>query len=188
MKITLALVSSVNGHITDGMSQSVYDWTSTEDQQHFFSLIKQHSIIVMGKNTYLANKNVIKLETGKLRIILTTNPEKYSDLAVPAQLEFSKESPTELITRLPKNTMNDVLVVGGSQVAASFLKAGLIDQLLLTIEPVLFGEGLPMLNMLEGQVSLKLNEVKRLNEKGTLLLNYALQPLHISPTNISSVM
>jgi hypothetical protein len=47
----------------------------------------------MGRETYNASKPVIKLEKGKLRIVLTHYPKKYFTQLVKGQLEFSNEPP-----------------------------------------------------------------------------------------------
>ncbi len=172
MKITLLLVTSVNGKLTNGTSSPIYEWTSTEDRTHFFSLIEKNSLIIMGRKTYEAAKTVIKLEPGKLRVILTRHPEQFDTQSVAGQLEFSKESPKQLLTRLEKADYRKALLVGGSKTAGKFLIENLVTTLLLSIEPILFGTGQQFLQNEELNVQLSLTKVKRLNTRGTLLLNY----------------
>jgi dihydrofolate reductase len=172
MKITLAMVTSVNGHITDGGDTDIYAWTSNEDQAHFFGLIKAHSIIIMGRKTYSQNKSVIKLESGKTRFVLTRHPELYESESVPGQLEFTSELPEQLVARLAIEKPEKILVVGGSEVCSQFLKEGLIDRIVLTIEPYIFGLGVSLIPPQELAVKLRLVKSKQLNKRGTLLLEY----------------
>ena len=168
----MVMLSSVDGKTTQGNNKNVYVWSSKEDQKHFFSLIQKNNLIVMGRATYEASKPVIKLEKGKLRIVLTRSPNKYSNQSVKDQLEFSDESPNKLLKRLLALNYGNILLVGGSTTNGLFLKQNLVDKLYLTIEPKIFGSGK---NLVDGQLlntKLHLISVKKINKAGTLLLKY----------------
>ena len=172
MKVTMVMLSSVDGKTTRGNNQNVYSWSSIEDQKHFFSLIKKNNLIVMGRATYDASRPVIKIEKGKLRIVLTQSPKKYLNQTIKSQLEFTDESPEKLVKRLSLLGYKKMLLVGGATINGLFLKQNLVDELYLTIEPKLFGKGK---NIIEGQLlnaSLKFVNVKKINTIGTLLLKY----------------
>lgn len=172
MKITMVMLMTVDGKTTQGDNENIYTWTSPEDQKHFFSLIKKNNLIVMGRKTFEASRPVIKLEKGKLRIVLTHHPEKYSKESVKGQLEFSNETPEKLVKRMEGFGYKKILLVGGATINGLFLKENLVDELYLTIEPKIFGSGK---NIVEGQLLdrfLQLINVKKLNKKGTLLLRY----------------
>ena len=62
MKVIMVAVSSINGKITKGKDPNIYSWTSKEDSNFFFSLIKKHNLIVMGSKTYEAARRIIKHE------------------------------------------------------------------------------------------------------------------------------
>lgn len=72
MKIILAIVTSVDGKSTKDRDPP-FMWASKEDQIHLSSLINSQKLIVMGKNTYLSAKKVIKLTPNTLRIVVTKN-------------------------------------------------------------------------------------------------------------------
>jgi len=172
MKITMVMLMTVDGKTTQGDNENIYTWTSPEDQKHFFSLIKKNNLIVMGRKTFEASRPVIRLEKGKLRIVLTHHPKKYSKESVTGQLEFSNENPEKLIKRMEGLGYKKILLVGGATINGLFLKENLVDELYLTIEPKIFGSGK---NIIEGQLLdkfLQLINVKKLNKKGTLLLRY----------------
>lgn len=172
MKITMVMLSTVDGKITKGNDSNIYTWTSIEDQKYFFSLVKKNNLIVMGSLTYKAIAPRLKLEEKKLRIVLTREPEKYKSKIVRGQLEFSKEKPKELVKRMTLLGYKNILLVGGGIINGLFLKDNLVDEFYLTIEPRIFGRGK---NIVEGQLlnkSLQLRSIKKLNKLGTLLLKY----------------
>lgn len=172
MRVTMVMLSSIDGKTTYGNDKNVYSWSSIEDQKHFFSLIKNNNLIVMGRATYDASRPVIKLEKGKLRIVVTHNPKKYFKQSVKDQLEFSDEAPNKLIKRMTSLGYKKMLLVGGAIINSLFLKQNLVNELYLTIEPKIFGKGK---DIVEGQLlnkSLRLINIKKINKTGTLLLKY----------------
>lgn len=172
MKIILIAVTSLNGKLTRGSRSNIYSWTSKEDSKLFFSKIKANNLIVMGSKTYATAKSVIKLDSSKLRIVLTRNTKEYKGQEVTGSLEFSSEDPVKLTARLEKLGYKQMLVVGGSEINSLFLKAKLVNEIHLTIEPLLFGSGKNLLSELPLDTKLKLISVKKLNKQGSLNLLY----------------
>ena len=176
MKIIAITVTSLDGRFTKGSEKNIYQWSSKEDFEHFKEVVNKHNLLVMGSGTFEPVKDIkevgLKPEKERLRIIMTRNPERYKEFVVPGQMEFTNESPRELVTRLEKQGYQQMLLVGGSRLSGSFLQEGLINELLITIEPKLFGNGdfLHSDSLLD--TNLQLLDVKKLNQKGTMVLHY----------------
>lgn len=166
------MVSSVNGRITKGSDPDIYRWTSKEDQRFFFDLIHKNRLIVMGSATYEAVRSRLKLSAKRLRVILTRHPKRYGAEAKPGALEFSSAPPKQLVRELSKRGHKKLLLVGGGDANRLFLEAGLVDELLITVEPRLFGNGKLMIADGRFNANLKLINVKKLNKQGTLLCTY----------------
>ena len=177
MKIAVVLVTSLDGKITRE-SEGPSHWASPEDQSHYFSLIKESALVVMGRRTYESAKSFIqrRLTPQTLRIVLTTSPEQFQSDQVSGQIEFSNESAEQLVTRLEHKGYTEMVVVGGSHVNSLFLNAGLVTDIWMTVEPYIFGAGINMLaQSLTAKAQMKLENVKKLNEQGTLLLHYSVR-------------
>ena len=172
MKVIMVAVSSINGKITKGKDPNIYSWTSKEDSNFFFSLIKKHNLIVMGSKTYETARQFIQHKKNKLRVVLTRNPEKYLKQAIKGILEFSDESPLKLIDRLKNQGYKKMLLVGGGTINSLFLKENLVTELYLTIEPKIVGSGTNLVKEDNFDKQLKLFNIKRLNDQGTLQLKY----------------
>jgi len=123
----------------------------------------------MGSGTYIPDP--LKVDPKHHFIIMTRQPSKYEGSKVPGLLEFTNETPVQILKRF-ENDENVVLVVGGSQIASSFLKEQLIDELWLTIEPKIFGTGLNFVTDEKLDIDLKLLSFKQINEQGTLIAKY----------------
>jgi dihydrofolate reductase len=179
MKIILVAVTSINGKLTkgdpstdSGQASNIYTWTSKEDQTFFSNLIHQNNLIVMGAHTYEAVKDQLKLSEERLRVIMTRNPDKYSQNEIKGQLEFTQESPDQIVKRLEQKGYKQMLVVGGGQINTLFLKSRLIDEIYLTLEPKVFGKGTDVVSELGFEADLELMSMEKLNAKGTILLKY----------------
>lgn len=171
MKVILIAVESLDGKITrwDDV-QDVSSWASSEDQDFFMQEIQKHKVLVMGSGSYEAVKDRLNLHEPRLRIVLTKNLEKYTKDRISGKLEFSSETPIELVDRLKKEGHERVLLLGGSALYTSFLKAKLVTDIYLTVEPRLFGKGKMLIADTPVDINLKLEQIKRLNDRGTLLL------------------
>lgn len=148
------MVMSANGLTTRG-DESPSSWASVEDQEHFAQLREKADVIIMGRKTYEEVKSHIKND-GKLRIVMSR----------------ATHEPRNVLAELKVQGHSNVLLVGGSELNATFFEEKLIDEIYLTIEPELFAEGLPLAQGLSHGVELELITVKQLNPRGTLLLHY----------------
>lgn len=172
MKVVLVLVSSLNGYLTKGASPSVSQWSSKEDAALFARFLAKQKVIVMGSGTYKAAKKHLQIRPGQLRIICTENPKAYTREAIPGVLEFSSLSPSALVKKCAAQGVARIALVGGAALNRSFFSAGLVDELRLTIEPVLFGSGKPLALPGKFNTEFVLVSKKQINTRGTLHLVY----------------
>ncbi|HKE31261.1 MAG TPA: dihydrofolate reductase family protein [Candidatus Angelobacter sp.] len=68
----------------------------------------------------------------------TLPPGKRKDLI------YVNEAPRDFIERLRKQPGKDIWLMGGGELARSFLQDDLVDELYLGVVPVLLGEGIPL--------------------------------------------
>ena len=138
-------------------------WTSKEDKKRFIEITKRAGVIVMGQNTWttLGGKPL----KNRLNIVYSPTPLD------PAEgMEVTTKSPIELLADLESRGFKEVAICGGSQIYTMFMKAGLVDTLYLTIEPVVFGDGMRLFKE-DMDFKLTLEECTK-TETGTLLLTY----------------
>jgi dihydrofolate reductase len=170
MRIILVFVSTLDGKITKWGDPKVSAWTSGDDKKYFRKTWNDAKLIVMGSNTYLAEKlGTIK---DQLIVVMTRLPSRYRDKEVKGSLEFSDESPSRLAARFEKANIETMVVVGGAHIATSFLEEGLIDEIWLTIEPRVFGKGGGFVIEKELDISLQLISCRQVNPEGTLITRY----------------
>lgn len=136
MKVILIAAITADGFIAKD-SHHPANWTSAADKQIFVKLTKQLGVMVMGSNTF---RTIGRALPGRKTIVYTTDAE----LAARDDIEVTTESPAALIGRLRESGANGIAVCGGASIYSQFMQAGVVDELYLTVEPVLFGSGLPL--------------------------------------------
>ena len=86
-------------------------------------------------------------------------------------LTFSNESPAALVQRLRQRPGKNIWLMGGGELARSFLQADLVDEMYLGVVPVLLGEGVPLFPSGFPQRNFALLENKTYS-KGMIALKY----------------
>lgn len=143
------------------------DWTSAEDKKIFVQVSKAAKAVIFGRSTY---ETIGKPLKERLNLVLTSSPEKYE--SIPGSLEFiSAQNPKEAVDYLSTKGYTEAVLGGGANTNRQFLKAGLVDEIYLTIEPIIFGKGIPLIDDAELDLKLSLIENRQLNEN-TVLLHY----------------
>jgi len=171
MKIILAMVLSVDGKSTKG-SLPDQSWASSEDKIHLSKLISENDLILMGGKTYSLAKSHIKPSEGKLRIVVTHSPEKFSADSIEGQLEFVNLPVNEIVQSLEDRGFKRMLLLSGETLNKEFFENNLIHEIYLTVEPKIFGSGKGIVSESDLDVKLQLMKMEKLNEQGTVLLHY----------------
>jgi dihydrofolate reductase len=142
MDVVLIAAQSLDGCITRH-EEPGSAFTSPEDKAHFSKSLRQFPVRVMGSTTYDSMREVFRrVATATQRhFVLTRRPDAYAADRIPGAMEFTSEAPAELVARLRAAGETRCALVGGSKVHSSFLAAGLVTELWLTIEARLFGRG-----------------------------------------------
>jgi dihydrofolate reductase len=170
MKTIIIFVSSLDGKVTKWGEPHVRLWSSHQDQDYYKKVWDESRLIVMGSNTFNADK--FSPSASHQIIIMTSHPDKYKNLETPGHIEFSNETPVELTSRFIMKGHQQMLVVGGPHIATSFLKEGLIDEIWITIEPKIFGMGDNFATGAKLDIDLRLIQSEKVNEQGTLITKY----------------
>ena len=160
MNVILIAAVTADGFIGRSSGHAA-DWTSKEDKQLFVKVTKEAGTMVMGSKTF---ETIGRALPERRMIVLTSRPHDYA----ADDVEFTDESPTELVNRLEAEGTNDITVCGGAHVYHAFMEADLVDELYLTVEPVLFGIGVKLFAG-ELESKLQLTETQKLNENVVLL-------------------
>jgi len=141
MKVILYIASTINGMAAQSDGNS--DWVSAEDTASFNSKCREIGCVIMGRHTFDIFNDLPTNDwpnAGGVHIILTSKPHLPS--SHPSILLSS--SPRAALDRAESIGKTSVVVSGGSQTFGSFMKENLVDEIFLDMEPLAFGEGMPL--------------------------------------------
>ena len=123
-----------------------------------------------GYAAFIADKDMIVMGRGSYEKVLTLDPWPYdrpvlvlskqlADAPVPEALmgkvRFSSRAPKEAMANLAEQNVRRVYVDGG-RLVQSFLRDGLVADMVITTVPVLLGSGRPLFGALSRDIDLKL--------------------------------
>ncbi len=160
MKITLMMAITLDGKIAKS-SNHFPDWTSKEDKQFFAKISKEKKVLIMGENTF---NTFPKALPGRLHVVFSLNDNPPETEGV----KWVKGEPEEVIKELEKEGHKEALLGGGAFINGLFAEKGLVDEIILTIEPKFFGTGLSLFDR-DLDVNLKLKSIEKLNENSIAL-------------------
>ena|SRR6056297_897687 len=166
MKTILIAALSANGRIAMEDGGSSLKWTSKEDTQYFIQRTKEAKNLIMGRKTFETINKPLKDRT---IYVLTTQHELLEKQLTG--VVFTNKSPEQLIKNLEKKGEEECCIAGGKSIYEQFLNLSLVDELHLTVEPIIFKSGTNLADHLDKELHLSLISIEKLNES-TLLLNY----------------
>jgi len=123
-------------------------WTSPEDTAFFQEKTKAAGVIIIGRKTYETIPKKYRPLKDRLNIIITS---KHPSIKNAFDFSPTKDqplttslAPQSLTTALKQAGYSRLAICGGTSIYTQFLEAGVIDELFLTIEPIIFGSGIPL--------------------------------------------
>jgi dihydrofolate reductase len=165
MHTTIVATVTANGFIARGTNE-LANWSSKEDKQYFVEETKKAGVMIMGRTTYATIGRPLP---GRLIVVLTEKPEEVG--VAPGSVETASGDLRTVLNGLEARGFTQVVIAGGSNVYSQFLNAGLVNEIALTTEPIIFTNGIPLAANLEKELNLETISVERLGEK-TVLVRY----------------
>jgi len=160
MKAFIIAALSADGYIAHN-AHELTDWTSKEDKKLFVELTKRAGVMVMGRSTF---DTIGRALPGRKTVVYSSRPVEAEGV------EVTQEPPQQLLARLSAEGYGEVAIVGGRSIYNQFLEAGVVDELYLTIEPLVLGSGVNLATIPK-TMQLKLKELRKLNDD-TVLVRY----------------
>jgi len=132
------------------------DGTAELGDHGFEAFMASVDAIVMGRNSFEKVMSFDAWPYTKMVIVLSSgNVELSAARGRGADVEHMNASPVELVNQLGTRGMFNLYVDGGNTVQR-FLRAGLVDRLIITHVPVLIGQGIPLFGPLDKDIRFKL--------------------------------
>jgi dihydrofolate reductase len=110
--------------------------------------------LVIGRNTFETVLAFDPWPYGNKRVVVLSSRPIDLSAAVGASVEQMDGPPSQIVAQLAASGAHHLYIDGGITIQR-FLRAGLIERLIVTRVPVLIGEGIPLFGSLSGDIRLK---------------------------------
>ena len=171
-KVILGLAVSLDGYIA--RENGDVDWLKMEDLQEASSEMSEFfasiDTILWGRKTFSKGEEM----GGDINMYGKVMNYVFSHTPRPSEIEnlkFISENAAEFVRNLKRQDGKNILLMGGGDLAKTFLDEGVIDELIIGIQPVILGKGIPLFPPRERQIELERFDVK-MRKSGTVQISY----------------
>lgn len=176
-KVIYYVAASLDGYIAD--AKGSVDWLNQYEQHGndygYAEFYKCIDAVVMGSKTYM---DLHGFGTGwvypDVEAVVLTRRSDLPRFEEAPDIRFAQGDVKPIIDDLRTRLVKDIWLVGGSDLAAQFLAAGVLDEVQLTTMPVLLGGGTPFFPPLDVRYPLQMTAHK-IYDNGVLQATYAIQ-------------
>ncbi|MEX0672474.1 MAG: dihydrofolate reductase family protein [Candidatus Paceibacterota bacterium] len=168
MNVILYMAISANGFIARENGDE--DFLSHENWNRFCDLANKYNNFIVGRKTYEAVKNWkdgYGFDDLNMEKIVVSQDASY-----PLSGSYSlATSPHDALAKLAEKGFQETLLAGGSALNTAFAKAGLIDEIVLNVEPVVIGKGIPLFSSGGFELPIELLDTSK-SDTGIATLRY----------------
>lgn len=154
MKVILYPAISLDGFITKGPTDS--DWVSEEDDAAYQAEIARVGCVIMGRTTYEQYKEDVDGYQDRATFVCTSRP-----FTPPHEkIVVVTGSPAEILKEVESRGFSEVVLCGGGNTSGRFAKANLIDEIIVSIYPLILGQGIKLFGDYNVNLQLELLSTK----------------------------
>lgn len=155
-RVALILTTSLDGFIAE--NDGGIDWLvepPDEAPDDYLDLLDSIDCLVMGSATYLVS---LQLEGGTQMfegndVYVFTSRD---DLPAHAGVIFVSQTAEQFVAELKQGEGGNIWLFGGGLLATSVSDAGLVDDYVIVVQPILLGDGIPLWVSPHGRTDLEL--------------------------------
>src|SRR3989338_3148772 len=172
MKVILYMATTANGMIAKPDDSA--PWTDIIFKS-YYSFVKKAGNIVVGHKTYkiMAEFDEFKKLNNPVTVVLSSYPKPEE---VKNKNHFFVDTPQKALEILKKKGFKTAIVGGGGKLNSAFMTEELVDEVIIQIEPFLFGKGIKLFKDADFEASLELLDVKKLS-KNKIQLHYKVKEI-----------
>ncbi len=154
MKASVFVGTSVDGFIARANGALDFLPPGGGEPHGYTEFIASVDALVIGRNTFETVLQFAEWPYGKKRVVvLSSRPLDFSGVR-GGVVEQMSGGPQEIVERLEASGVGHAYIDGGITVQR-FLRAGLIQRMVITRVPVLIGAGIPLFGALPGDIRLR---------------------------------
>ena len=147
--MTKIIASSLDGHIA--RENGDIDWLPELVESGYDAFYKSVDTVIMGKTTY---DQVLTFGEypykNKKSFVFTRNHNQTNDKNTEFVFDVEK-----FVSQNYPGAGKNIWLIGGAEIISSFLKQGAIDEIIISVIPVLLGKGIPLFKNIKNETKLE---------------------------------
>lgn len=164
-KIIAGFATSLDGYIEGPNGE--YNWIMMDDNFDFAGHMKRFDTFFFGRKSYDKLLQIGNIYFPGIKNYVFSN----SLYNVDKDFTLLRGDINILVADIKKQDGKDIAVYGGANLLSSLLDLNLVDELIISIIPIILGQGKHMVDILKQRVYLTLIETKKFSS-GTVQLIY----------------
>jgi dihydrofolate reductase len=170
-KVVYGGAMSLDGFIAGPNGE--YDWILMDPEIDFAALTARYDTFLIGRKTFDVMRRMGNARpTPGIQNIVFSRTLRTEDCPHATLSDDAQRDVAELKTKPGK----DIALFGGGELFRSLLSAGLVDEVGVSVIPVLLGGGIPFLPPPAGRAKLRLKTHRVYQKTGTIGLEYDIVP------------
>src|ERR687895_1407908 len=157
-KIKLYIASSLDCFIAD--ENGSIDWLFSDADYGYTEFYDSIDTILVGRKTYEQSLTFEEYPYKGKKVYVFTHSAKEQLDKEASDVEYIDKDIPEFVRRLIQQPVSnrDIWLLGGGEIVSQFLNADLVDEIILSVHPIILGKGIPLFSNINKRVNLRLLE------------------------------
>lgn len=168
-RVRYQVAMSLDGYIAGPKGEA--DWIIADPEMDFVALFAEFDTLLIGRKTFETMVAAGQATMPGMKMFVFSRTLRQSDYP---QMTIVAEKAAKTVASLKRKRGKDIWLFGGGSLFRSLLDEGLVDTVEVAVEPVILGEGIPLLPPPARQTKLKLTGQK-IYKTGIASLQYEIK-------------
>jgi dihydrofolate reductase len=152
-KVKLFIASSLDCYIA--REDGGIDWLYTDADYGYTKFYDSIDTIIVGRKSYDQSLTFEEYPYKGKKVYVFTR-KKVRKNNNEQDVEYIDTNIQDFVTSLTQSIGKDIWLLGGGEIVSVLLNAGLVNEIILSIHPIILGTGIPLLRNIQKEVNLKL--------------------------------
>lgn len=155
-KVKLYIASSLDGYIAS--KDGGIDWLFSDADYGYAKFYNSIDTILVGRKTYDQSLTLDEYPYKGKKVYIFTRKVEGENKKNTYDVEYIDEDISDFVRHLIQQPVGkkDIWLLGGGEIVSIFLNADLIDEIILSVHPIILGKGISLFSNIKKRVNLRL--------------------------------
>lgn len=151
MKVIMQPGLSLDGYIALPNGDS-YSWVNQDDEARYSAAVEKAGCLIVGKTTFDEYKADFEARENVINFVCTHD----EDAVESDTIKYVSGTPKEIIDKIAGYGFEELIVCGGGEINGMLADAKLVDEIVVSIQPAVLGEGIKLFGSYNPNLKLQL--------------------------------